>query len=245
MTVVGDSTYTDEPKGDIKSNEDKTPVEDQKKEPEKEGVFDDIQSSTMAPVGEDAADVENSSRLPGSIENLAEGKTKINDERYSKSDLMITPEEKAAFIDALVTGERYRQTFSIFGGKINVVIRSRTAKETHAMYSYMRYILSSKGGDEGLNAVEGDMAYVPLVVQIEEMNGKKFPEMKGPLTFEESDGKLVYPGWFEDFKAWKSKPEGLTSALISLIQLFEYKYWTMTKEANNKNFWNTDTSTGE
>ena len=67
--------------------------------------------------------------------------------------------------------------------------------------------------------------------------------MKTPLTFEESDGNIVEPGWYKDFQAWKDKPEGLTSALVSAIQLFEYKYWTMTKEAANKNFWNSDTST--
>lgn len=179
--------------------------------------------------------------IPGHLSNEATERVKINGETYKKSDLEITPEEKAAFIDSLISGKRYKHEYSIFGGKIHVVIRNRSSEETHAMYSYIRRVLSKNGDNEGMNIVEGDMAYIPLVAQIDEINGTKFPEMKHPLSYEESDGKEIPPGWLEDFKAWKAKPEGLTSALISFVQLFEYKYWTMVKEAANKNFWNSDT----
>ena len=212
--------------------------------PAKEGVFDDLDKPTQAPVGEDAGDVEERSRLPGAPAGLVDEKVKINKASYTSDDLKISPDEKAAFIDAMITGERYKQTFRLFGGRVTVTLRSRTAAETHAMYAYIRHVLS-KNGPENMSAVEGDMAYVPLVAQVAELNGTAFPEMKEPLMFTESDGKEVAPGWYGDFKAWKAKPEGLTSALISCVQLFEYKYWTMTREAANKNFWSSDTSIAE
>ena len=215
---------------------------DKDMEKNKEGVFDDIGSPTQAPVDESTKDVEALSRLPGHVGDPVAARLKINSSQYDPSDLVITPEEKLAFIDAMISGSRYTQTFKLFGGKLVVTVRSRTADETHAMYAYIRHVLS--GNDAaGFNAVEGDMAYVPLVAQIAEMNGTAFPEMKTPLLYTMSDGKEQEPGWYGDFKAWKAKPEGLTSALVSCIQLFEYKYWTMTMEASDKNFWNSDTST--
>lgn len=235
MTIVGDTTTAAKEAA-------KAETTAEKKEPAK--VFDKIEEPTPAPVDDTAKDVANASKLPGRISNTTEGRARINNEEYTQDDLVISPEEKAAFIDAMITGGRYTQEIQLFGGKVTAKLRSRTAEETHAMYAYIRHILA-KNGKEGLSAVEGDMAYVPLVAQVAELNGVSYPEMKTPLTYEESDGKEVEPGWYEDFKAWKAKPEGLTSALISCIQLFEYKYWTMTKEASNKNFWNSDTSIAE
>lgn len=239
MTVVGDTTK-EAPA--VAESTDTTTGSKPEETKEKEGVFDDLDAPTAAPTGEEAQDVEESSRLPGRFSSSIEDRIKINSDQYTQSELIITPDEKANFIDAMITGERYTQKFSLFGGKVSVTVRSRTAAETHALYSYIRYTLSDKAGENVYSRIEGDMAYVPLVAQIAEINGKSFPEMKGPLTFEESDGKVVEPGWYGDFKAWKAKPEGLTSALISCVQLFEYKYWTMTKEAANKNFWSSDTS---
>jgi hypothetical protein len=229
MTVVGDSVAGEKPA-----------AEDQAKVQEK-NMFDAVGEPSEVKTDEESlADMEGA-KLPGRFSNEADGRVKIGTDSYSKDELVISPEEKAAFIDALVTGSRYTQTVDIFGGKLHVTLRSRTADETHAMYAYIRHVLS-KGGQDSMGIVEGDMAYVPLVAQIAELNGTTYPAMKAPLTFEENDGKEIPPGWLEDFKAWKAKPEALTSALVSCIQLFEYKYWTMTKEANNKNFWNSDTS---
>ena len=180
------------------------------------------------------------SALPGTPATPKDERVKINNEEYSPEDLVITPEEKSAFVDAMITGDRYRQTFTMFGGRVSVTLRSRTAEETHAFYAFIRHSLAQ--GDGRLSITEGDMSYVPLVAQVEELNGTRFPEMKSPLTYEANGETEVEPGWLNDFLAWKKKPEGLTSALINRLQLFEYKYWTMVKEASNKNFWNSDTS---
>lgn len=234
MTVVGnaaDAGKTAEPAGTD------SPAEN-------ENMFDDVSKPSKATdVDRDGMTAE-ASKLPADASSMITDRVKINKEQYTPDELEITPEEKAAFIDALISGKRYTQRMSLFGGQVSVVIRSRTAAETHALYAYIRHMLAG-GGEDGLGVVEGDIAYVPLVAQVAELNGTAFPEMKSPLTFTESGDNEVPPGWYEDFKAWKAKPEGLTSALISCVQLFEYKYWTMTREAANKNFWNSDTSTGE
>ena len=239
MTVVGENTTAEEPKAGVQAEPAEVKPEEQGKE--KGNMFDDIDTASDMATDPESIEGLNDAKLPGVFHNEADGRVRIGTDSYDRDDLVISPEEKSAFIEALVTGERYTQTVDIFGGKMHVMLRSRTAEETHAMYSYIRHVLSSDVQD-GMGVVEGDMAYVPLVAQIAEINGTKYPEMKAPLTFEMSGGKEVPPGWLEDLKAWKSRPEALTSALISCIQLFEYKYWTMTKEASNKNFWNSDTS---
>lgn len=240
MTVVGNSTTKEVsiPKApDAKDTE-----ADKAQETKKEGVFDDIAADTQAPVDETTKGIEEDARIPGRMSNTITDRLKINSDQYDPSELVITSEEKTSFINAMITGKRYTQTFKLFGGNVSVTIRSRTADETHALYAYIRHTLA-KDGPDSLTVVEGDMAYVPLVAQVAELNGTAFPEMKAPLMYTESDGKEIEPGWYGDFKAWKAKPEGLTSALISCVQLFEYKYWTMTREAADKNFWNSDTST--
>ena len=241
MTVVGTETV-DEKKETEVVNEVKS--EDINEKHEKDNMFDKVDvPSEIDTNSENQKEVEEMSQLPVSGSSAKQETVKINKEAYNKANLVITAKEKSDFIDSIISGDRYRQRYSLFGGRLSVVIRNRTAAETNAMYSYIRYILAKNDNKEHqINIAEGDMAYIPLVVQIEEINGVKFPEMKEPLTYTESNGEEIKPGWYEDFLAWKKKPEGLTSALISMVQLFEYKYWTMTKEASNKNFWNTDTS---
>lgn len=202
-------------------------------------VFDDVNDKSAIPVESAAPTVISSSKLPVTDNNNM--KSKIHEETYSKEELVITPEEKASFIESMITGERYKQEYYIFGNKIKLVVRNRTASETQAMYSYIRHAVTN--GKENVSLLDGDMSYALIVAQVEELNGTKFSEMKTPLTYTGSKDGEIPPGWLEDLKIWKSKPEGLTTAIINRIQLFEYKYWTMVSEAANKNFWSSDTST--
>ena len=250
MTVIGeeakDTTNTSNEGMEVKEE---TSVKDAgaTKTEEKSNMFDNVKEPTdIDTTSEESEKVEKLSRIPGYTGGKNDSSVKINGETFNKDDLAISPEEKSDFIESMLTGARYKQRYSLFGGRISVVVRNRTAEETNAMYAYIRHILAKNGDEEAqIRIAEGDMAYVPLVAQIDEINGTKFPEMKEPLTYVESEGKEIPPGWYNDFLAWKKKPEGLTSALISIVQLFEYKYWTMTREASNKNFWNADTSIEE
>ena len=234
MTVVGESEKRPE---EVSSN-DVSKVEQEPKKPET--VFDNMSEKSAVPVESATDETLAQSELPGTASSNKDIRTKIHREEFSSDELVITPAEKAAFVESMITGERYRQECSIFGDRIRIVIRSRTTPETQALYAFMRHSL--KSGDAGLAVLEGDMSYILLVAQIEELNGTKFPEMKAPLTYVEDGSGEKEPGWLMDLKAWKTKPEGLVNALINRVQLFEYKYWTMVSEASNKNFWNPDTS---
>lgn len=165
----------------------------------------------------------------------------INKSLFSDDELVITPSEKAEFIDAMVDGRRYTEEVELLGGRIHVTLRSRTVRETQAMYAFMRHELAS--GYEAKTSLESDMQYLLTAACVQELNGVTYPELKEPLTYTASGKEEIPPGWLPDMEAWKSKPEGLLSAIANRIQLFEYKYWTMVNEANNKNFWNPDTST--
>lgn len=252
MTVIGDGkvekvekveevTATQDTTAEATSTQPMEATAEEKDAQKKENVFDDVkkESKIEAPGDSVTADVvEKASSVDSPESNVY--KT-INREQYRAEELVITPKEKQAFLDSLVTGGRYTQAYDIFGGRVHVVVRNRTTDETNAMYAYVRYALSRPGNTTA--SVDSQLPFVPLVAQIEEINGVKYPEMKAPYTFVEDKGVTTEPGWYEDFLAWVKKPEGLTSALVNRIQLFEYKYWTMVKEASNADFWKTDTST--
>lgn len=207
---------------------------------EETNAFDNIESTDTIKKEDIEGKTADNASLPGITTGGTDGKVTINYEKYDKEELVITPDDKQAFISAMLTGDRYYRECSLFGGNVKAVIRSRTTRETQAMYSYIRHMLAQR--THAVSTLEGDMQYLLLLVHVEELNGVKFPTMKEPLNFTETAGKLEEPGWLQDLKTWKERPEGLTSALINRIQLFEFKYWTMVKEASNKNFWKSDTS---
>lgn len=221
---------------DVDSSVDTNKLQDE--QVKKSNMFDSVESSSSGLAAVNDPSIIKKATV---VSSDKKDKTVTISSSFTEEDLEITPENKANFIEAMLTGERYKETYNIFGGKVSLTIRSRTTAETNALYSYIRHQLA-KSQDTAV-VIEGDLTYIPLVAQVEELNGTSFPEMKAPLTFESSAGVETTPGWLPDFVAWKNKPEGLTSAIISCVQLFEYKYWLMVKEANNKNFWNTDTST--
>lgn len=227
MTVVGES-------------EGQKPAVEPDQEKKDENAFKDMESATPIPPERTSDGVKRISEPPVGVESSIEKKMQINRETYTKEDLVITPEEKRTFVDALVSNSRWIHESSIFGGKIKVTLRSRTRAETDALYAYIRHELSR--GDESLSLLQGDMAFILLVAHVAELNGTKFPEMKAPLTYTEEGGLEKEPGWIEDLQNWKKRPIGITDALINRIQLFEYKYWAMVSEASNSNFWTPDTS---
>lgn len=222
------------------------PVEKQAEPKDKENVFDSLDNESKVDTESDGQKgVKEASSTPGVRDMPGKGVLHgdVHTEKYDASEVVITPEEKSAFIDAVVTGDRYRQSFDIFGGHVHIVVRSRTSDETAAMYAYMRHEMSKK--DANTVQMETDMQYLLLLTQVEEVNGTKFSELKAPYMFKAKGDSEEAPAWMEDMLAWKSKPEGLVGALVNRVQLFEYKYWTMVREAANKNFWSSGASTAE
>lgn len=226
MTVVGESAPAD--KG-------------QKAAENSNAVFENMESPSDTGTGGDSDQVIQSTKLPGGVKSGLGNKMAINRDLYTKDELTISSDEKQAFVDALLENRRYKSSVKLLGGRLSVVIRSRTKDETDAMFAFLRHEILGSGKTS--DTLIDRMAKLLLVAQIEEVNGTKFPEMKSPYTYTQSEGKEADPGWLVDLVNWEGKPEGLTATLINQIQLFEYKYWTMVEKASDANFWAPGTST--
>lgn len=164
---------------------------------------------------------------------------------YQEHDVYeITDEEKAQFIRAVVTGDRYRATARLFGGNMVVKFRSRSVDETEAILSYLH-----RKGILGEFSTRSDMSNATvaalLTAQVEEIDGVAYPEMKRPLKFSQNGGTVEDPAWVSDADGWRRKPEFIVSALGRALIEFESKYWAMIDESKNENFWNPGTSTGK
>lgn len=150
---------------------------------------------------------------------------------------------KDAFIHSVITGDRYTEEFDRLGGKLHIVVRCRSSIETDAIESYARrMVIMDKVKLQ--SEYSSMMRKLLFTAQIEEINGVKYPEMKGPMFIESHDGKIEMPGWEGDYRAWEGKPDALVSALIDCILVFEARYWYMVSNSDNENFWNPEESTG-
>lgn len=158
-------------------------------------------------------------------------------------DVEITEEDRNAFLDAVVNGERMTRPFSIFGGKLTGTIRARTAPETRAMVSVIKKWMDS--GHVNTKA-DYDAVHMPAVLtaQIAELNGTEYPCIREPLMYSvDGDGNDIDPGWLPMWKKWYDKPEGIIVGLFEAVKRFEYKYWTMVGRAEDQNFWSPAEST--
>jgi len=161
----------------------------------------------------------------------------------TSNSIPILQEHKDAFISCLISGDRYRETFSKFGGKLLIVVRSRTAEETNAIVSYIRRkVITGETSTRELYSSYVRRAIV--AAQIEEVNGVKYPELASPYYFVETPEKMEPPAWEKQMDMWGSKPEQLFSVCADCVIEFEVRYWNMIAHAGDENFWNPGESTG-
>jgi hypothetical protein len=155
----------------------------------------------------------------------------------------IEQKHKDAFLDCIVSGERYMEEFSLFGGKIRVKVRCRSSEETDAIEAYARREISA--GRITLNSEYATlMRKLLLAAQIEEVNGVKYDTLKKPLFYIETKDGLTPPAWSDQIDLWASKPDYLVASLFECIIGFEARYWGMIRESKNENFWKSGESTG-
>jgi hypothetical protein len=156
----------------------------------------------------------------------------------------ITDDDRAAFLEAIVTGERFKLPFTLFNGKIKGVIRSRKQAESHAILSRLSQELRDQ-------SIVNEMDYAVrlrnmlLVTQVDELQDTAYAEMKEPYMAVKDGEKLTDPGWIGQMRAWEIQPEGLVTAVYKELQKFEQKYWTMVENADDQDFWNPAESTSE
>lgn len=170
-----------------------------------------------------------------------------DDAKGADQEIEVTDAEKEAFLDSVIRGTRYEAPFSLFGGRMTGVFRSRTNGESAAIDSYARRLVRSGAiytNSEFANVVRTCL----LVACVKELDGVEFPEMvghgeSGKATVDFDTEKVVEPKWVDRLEYWRSRPDAVVSALMSEIVVFESKYWKMTLKARDENFWRTGGST--
>lgn len=151
---------------------------------------------------------------------------------------------KEAFLDSLVTGDRYRETLSLYGGRVKVTFRSRTLAETDAIMSHLQHLAAGK-------IVTSDYEYssavrlAMLAAQVERLNEVEYPPLAEPLFYVDTGESVDPPGWLDAVSIWQSKPEALVAALGAACSEFEARYWAMVKASGDINFWQPGESTGQ
>lgn len=157
--------------------------------------------------------------------------------------VLIGDEHKRAFIEAVVTGRRYTESFSLFGGNVSIVLRCRSAEETDAIDAYARRKIST-GEIKSESEYSNLMRCMLIVAQVQEINGVSYSEMRSPMKFVENETGIKPPAWEEELKMWMAKPDVIISALTGAILEFEARYWQMVAKASDENFWGPGESTG-
>ena len=158
-------------------------------------------------------------------------------------EALVQKEHKDEFLRCLVTGERYTEKFSLFGGSLTAVIRCRSVDETDAVDTYMRRKVAT--GDIRYDAEYANlMRLVLITAQVQELNGVRYGTLKAPLKFVETKDAMNPPAWEEDLAIWKAKPDVIISALTGAILEFEARYWHMVGHSADVNFWKPGESTG-
>lgn len=156
----------------------------------------------------------------------------------------VTPADREAFLDALITGKRFQREFELFGGKTMLKLRARTQVESQAIIARLKWEL-----DHGLLDTQLDytvrLRSMLLAAQVEEFDGTAYEPMAEPLRRTEGADGVKEPGWIAQADKWHEMNEATASIAHKVLQEFEAKYWTMIESAGDQNFWNPAASTSE
>lgn len=189
---------------------------------------------------------------PTSGEQLAEDIAKTAEPPPTAPDMLdlaeplaITPDDKQRFLEAVIYGTRFIRPFSIFGGKVTGSIRSRTARESHALMAELRrqYLAGEIAGDIDY----GDrQRWAALRFQVQEVNGTEYPPPQEPLLAQKEldNGKAVVkpPIWVAEAATFfsKNESEAFVAALYREVNKFEKIYWALVNHASDQAFWQTE-----
>lgn len=199
-----------------------------------------------SPVDVDAG-VEDDPQLLAAREAVSrdESRPREADSKGAMSAVEISKSEKEAFLDAIVTGGRYRWSTTLFGGRVYLGLRARTVAEVEAIDSYIRRLINDKRIVVGSEYADV-MRLCLLVAGVERLGEERFPEMgeKDLIATVGPDGVRT-PAWVDMLGVWRSKPEGLVNAILPELFKFEAKYAEMVRRGSDENFWKTAESTGE
>lgn len=154
-------------------------------------------------------------------------------------EFSITPADKAAFIDAVATNERFTKEYSLFGGKLRFILRSLTSDEVNALATWT----ARRGAEDPSGLVSGRYRKYLLAAHVAMLNGIEMPPLEEPL-YERigKDGKTVEPpGWTHRSAYWDSVGFGQFSAVLKCVSDFDRLYSALCQKASDENFWAPDT----
>ena len=161
----------------------------------------------------------------------------------SAKQIIVSAEDRNAFLTVLITGKRFRRPFSLFGGGMTGTFRSRSLDESRAIMSRMKYEVDAGLVDTQLDYSER-LRCMMLAAQVESMNGTDYVVLSAPLRRTVDDkGKMLEPAWLGQAQHWADKEAGLATALWAELDQFESIYWSMVEHARDQNFWNPAAST--
>lgn len=149
----------------------------------------------------------------------------------------ITQAERDLFLDAVVTGKRFRLTSKLFGDRYTIVFRSRSQAETQAVTAQLMYEMRTTPNMNVEFLYGARLRCMLLAAQVESINGTAYTELAAPLLRTIDGEKTIEPGWLAQANGWQNAAEGLTVAIYTALQEFERKYWTMVENARDQNFW--------
>lgn len=147
----------------------------------------------------------------------------------------VTPEDKSAFIDAVLQDGRYVRSFSLYGGKVTGTFRSRTSREHDAIIGFLTSRVQTGVITNDADYFHNLRALV-FMAQVERLNGVEYACMAEPLFPKQPDSD---PGWLEAYRFWLDREErncALTGPLFEELRKFERKYWTMIACSGELNF---------
>jgi len=159
-------------------------------------------------------------------------------------NVVVTEDDRNEFIESLIDNTRYTRPFSIFGGRVSGVIRSRTADESRALMNEAQR--RAHTGEVLSDADYSDIfRKAVLRLQVAELNSVQYPPAAAPLMAQfdfqatEDDKEVIPPAWYDEaVKVWGSKQEGLVTAIYGEVMKFEFKYWTLVENSADQDFWN-------
>lgn len=163
----------------------------------------------------------------------------IPEEEVKKRDIIISPSDKAAFIDAIVSNDRFKKEYSLFGGKMKATLRSLTSDEVNALATWT----AKQGTKDSAGLMSGRYRKYLLAAYLERLDGVEMAPLEEPL-YETvgSDGKTVNPpAWVDRCKFFDGMGYGKFQALMSLVGEFDSLYSTLCEKAEDANFWSPDT----
>jgi hypothetical protein len=206
------------------------------------------------PVGEAANAAHPEQQLHADMDAGAETQDALRDMvvrgTTSYTQVILTQAEREAFVDALISGERFELPFSLYSGKLEGVVRSRSQAETSAIIRYLNQELRD-GNITDMLEYATHLRNILLAAQIKILKDEEYAELAAPLmrtvTGKDANGdeQRTEPGWLGQAELWADKQEGLSAAVYSEIRKFEQKYWAMVDGAEDQNFLNPEESTSE